>query len=34
MRTLIGLSGFAIGIPLLAGWVKFKMWEWLEGRAR
>ena len=30
MRALIGLSGFAIGIPLLVGWCKWRLWELLE----
>ena len=32
MRTMIGLSGFAIGIPLLVGWCKWRWWEWRSDR--
>ena len=27
MSTMIALSGFAIGIPLLAAWIKIRLWE-------
>lgn len=27
MRALLGLSGFCVGIPLLLGWVKSRIWE-------
>jgi hypothetical protein len=27
MRQLIGLSGFCVGIPLLVGWAKWRIWE-------
>jgi hypothetical protein len=26
-RTLIGLSGFCVAIPLLVGWAKWRVWE-------
>lgn len=32
MRTLIGLSGFCVGIPLLLGWAKLRLWEWQADR--
>lgn len=32
MRTLIGLSGFFIAVPLLAAWVKVRYWRWLSDR--
>jgi len=32
MRTLIGLSGFFIAIPLLIAWVKVRYWDWLASR--
>jgi hypothetical protein len=32
VRTLIGLSGFAVAIPLLAAWVKVRLWELRERR--
>lgn len=32
MRTLIGLSGFCVAIPLLVAWGKLRLWEWLERR--
>lgn len=34
MRTLIGLSGFAVGIPLLVAWVKVRIWDWQASKER
>jgi hypothetical protein len=31
-RELIGLSGFAIAIPLLLGWCKLRLWDWQASR--
>ena len=33
-RQLLGLSGFAIGIPLLFAWGKVRFWEWQKRRLR
>lgn len=32
MRALIGLSGFCIGLPVIAGWCKWRLWEWQANR--
>jgi hypothetical protein len=32
VREQIGLSGFAIGIPLLAAWTKIRIWGFLAER--
>jgi hypothetical protein len=34
IREQIGLTGFAIGIPLLLAWVKIRIWEWQASRER
>ncbi len=33
MREMLGLSGFCVAIPLLAAWVKVRLWE-LQARRR
>lgn len=33
VREQIGLSGFAIGIPLLVAWTKVRLWEWLDAKS-
>jgi len=32
MRTLLGLSGFFVAIPLLIAWAKVRYWDWLNAR--
>lgn len=32
MRELIGLSGFAVAIPLLVAWCKARLWELRRSR--
>lgn len=32
IRTLVGLSGFCVAIPLLVAWVKVRYWDWLAER--
>ena len=32
MRTLIGISGFFIAIPLLYAWCVVRYWDWLNDR--
>ena len=32
MRVQLGLTAFAIGIPLLAAWTKIRIWDWLANR--
>lgn len=32
MRPLIGLSGFAIAIPILVAWLKVRLWDWQKER--
>jgi heme A synthase len=32
MRTLIGLSGFFVAVPLLVAWVRIRHWDWLANR--
>jgi hypothetical protein len=32
MREQIGLSGFAVAIPILAAWTKIRIWDFLIGR--
>jgi len=34
VRTLLGLSGFCVAIPLLVAWVKVRYWDWLETTTR
>lgn len=31
-KTLIGLSGFCVGIPLLLVWAKVRLWELRKDR--
>jgi hypothetical protein len=32
IRTLIGLSGFFIAVPVLIAWAKIRYWDWLSRR--
>jgi hypothetical protein len=32
MRTLVGISGFFVAVPVLLGWAKWRYWVWLEER--
>ena len=31
-RIQIGLTAFAVGIPVLAAWTKIRIWDWLTSR--
>jgi len=31
-RIQLGLTAFAIGIPVLAAWAKLRLWDWLNRR--
>lgn len=34
VREQVGLTAFAVGIPVLIGWVKWRVWDWLEERRK
>ena len=34
IRQLIGLTGFAVAIPVLVAWGKIRLWRWQESRRR